>query len=57
MNWRALMLLLVFSLVLPSSTGSAQNTVAPILVPLGGGTTGDLLPGNGSATCGFSYPS
>jgi cyanophycinase-like exopeptidase len=48
MNWRALMLLLVFSLVLPSSTGSAQNTVAPILVPLGGGTTGDLLPGNGS---------
>jgi cyanophycinase-like exopeptidase len=47
MNWRALMLLLVLSLVLPSSTGSAQNSVAPILVALGGGTTGDLLPGNG----------
>jgi cyanophycinase-like exopeptidase len=40
------MLLLVLSLVLPSSTGSAQTTVAPILVPLGGGITGDLLPGN-----------
>jgi cyanophycinase-like exopeptidase len=47
MNWRALMLLLVLSLVLPASTGSAQTTVAPILVPIGGGTTGDLLPGNG----------
>jgi cyanophycinase-like exopeptidase len=39
-------LLLIISLILSSSIARAQTSVTPILAPIGGGITGDLLPGN-----------
>jgi cyanophycinase-like exopeptidase len=40
------LILLIISLIFSSSAAHAQTSLAPILAPIGGGITGDLLPGN-----------
>ena len=46
MRRQDVLLLLIISLILSSSTAQAQTRVAPTLAPVGGGITGDVLPGN-----------
>jgi cyanophycinase-like exopeptidase len=46
MNRRNVLILLIISLALTSADVSAQIDVTPVLVPVGGGLAGDLLPGN-----------
>jgi cyanophycinase-like exopeptidase len=48
MRRRDFLFLLIVSLVFSTSAAHAQTRVDPILVPLGGGITGDLLPGSSS---------
>lgn len=46
MKRSVLLLIMVISLIVISMDGSAQTSLSPTLAPLGGGITGDLLPGN-----------
>ena len=48
MNRRNALHLLIVFLVFTSSNVSAQINATPVLVPVGGGLSGDLLPGNGN---------
>jgi cyanophycinase-like exopeptidase len=46
MRRKDVLLLLILSLIFSSSVAHAQTSLTPTLAPLGGGITGDLLPGN-----------
>jgi cyanophycinase-like exopeptidase len=46
MRRQDILLLLMISFILASSTAHAQTSAAPVLAPVGGGITGDVLPGN-----------
>ena len=46
MRHSAILLLIVVGLLVISVDGSAQTSLPPTLAPLGGGITGDVLPGN-----------
>lgn len=48
MNRRDVLFLLIVSMLFSSSTVLAQTSATGVLVPIGGGMAGDLLPGNGS---------